>query len=111
MQVGDVVKIDDSVTGFDRNKPGRPCMVVGIDPPPRRTVFVVPRTTSGTVGTFVPARALRGLDRDGRFLFLPRRVSQSDLVGAPNLGQLPEPYRTRVLEQVNVAAVDVEFGP
>lgn len=101
--------IDDAITGFDRNKPGRPCMVVKVEVPPRAGAWVVPRSTQGSIGTAVPRGALPGLTKDGRFQFLPRWVSATDLTDCRRLGVLPEPYRTRVLDNANLVAVDVEI--
>jgi hypothetical protein len=67
VEVGDVFLIDDAVTGFDRNKPERPCMVVRVEAPPRAGAWVVPRSTRGSTGTLVPRDALPGLNKDGRF--------------------------------------------
>jgi hypothetical protein len=72
VEVGDVLLIDDAITGFDRNKPDRPCMVVKVDVTPRGGAWVVPRSTQGSIGTLVPREALPGFNKDGRFQFLPR---------------------------------------
>lgn len=103
--------IDDALTGFDRSKPDRPCMVVRVEPPPRDGAWVVPRSTQGSIGILVPRDALSGLNKDGRFQFLPRWVSTADLAGRRGLGVLPEPYRTRVLNNCNMVVVDVEIDP
>jgi hypothetical protein len=108
VEVGDVLRIDDTITGFDRNKPGRPCMVVRVETPPRAGAWVVPRSTQGSIGTPVPSQVLPGLNQDGRFQFLPCWVSGSDLADCPSLGLLPEPYRSRVLESANMALIDIE---
>lgn len=105
MQAGEVLLIDDVVTGFDDNKEERPCIVFRVIPPPRGGAWVVPRSTKGSQGTFVPAGALPGLNADGRFMYLPRRVSAADLVGCKSLGMLPEPYRSLVLANVNSAEI------
>lgn len=103
--------IDDVITGFDRNKPGRPCMVVRVEPSPRAGAWVVPRSTQGSIGTRVPRNVLPGLNKDGRFQFLPRRVSVLDLAGCRSLGLMPEPYRTKVLQNANMVLIDFEADP
>jgi hypothetical protein len=35
-------------------------------------------------------------------------VSGRDLADCPSLGLLPEPYRSRVLENANMALIDIE---
>jgi len=109
VEVGDVLLIDDAITGFDRNKPERPCMVVRVEAPPRAGGWVVPRSTQGSIGTLVPRGALPSLNKDGRFQFVPRWVSASDLTGCRSLGTLPEPYRTRVLDNANMVVAEVEI--
>lgn len=108
MEVGEVLRIADSVTGFDHNKPGRPCMVVAVQDRPRAGAWVVPRSTRGSTGTHVPAGALLGLDQPGRFMYLPHFVAAADLAGCPSLGVLGEPHRQRVLDSVNLVVVDLE---
>jgi hypothetical protein len=108
VEVGEILRIDDVVTGFDDNKPGRPCMVVRVVDQPRAGAWVLPRSTKGSIGTPVPAGALEGLDEDGRFMYLPHFVASADLAGCPSLGVLPEPYRQRVLENVNDVVIDLE---
>lgn len=110
VQIGEVLRIDDTITGFDDNKPGRPCCIVAIDSPPREAVWVVPRSTKGSTGTLTPAGVLPGLTQEGRFMFLPRRVPAASLQRPPSLGVLPEPFRTRVLENVNAVVIDLEAG-
>jgi hypothetical protein len=108
VEVGEVLLVDDAATGFDRNKPGRPCMVVRLESPPRGGAWVVPRSTEGSTGTSVPAGALPGLNKDGRFQFVPRRVGAADLACSRSLGLLPDPHRTRVLENVNMVVIEFE---
>lgn len=109
VETGEVLLIDDVITGFDRNKPGRPCMVVRVEPPPRAGAWVVPRSTRGSIGTRVPRNVLPGLNKDGRFQFLPRWVSVLDLADCRSLGLMPEPYRTGVLQNTNTVLVDFEI--
>lgn len=108
MRVGEVIRVDDALTGFDLNKPGRPCCIVRVEEPPRSGVWVVPRSTRGTTGTLTPAGTLPGINSDGRFQFIPRFVAAADLEGCESLGLLPEPYLARVLENVNSIVFDVE---
>lgn len=107
VEVGEVRRVDDAVTGFDRNKPGRPCVIVRVETPPRAGAWVLPGSTRGSTGTRVPRNTLPGLDKDGRFQFLPRWVSERDLADCPTLGVLPEPYRTAVLESANMVVIDL----
>ncbi len=86
-------------------------MVVRVEPPPRAGVWVVPRSTQGSIGTRVPRNVLPGLNKDGRFQFLPRRVSALDLASCRSLGPMPEPYRTRVLQNTNMVLIDFEVDP
>lgn len=106
---GEVIRLDDRVTKFDDNKRGRPNCVVEVIGDPIELVYVVPRTTRGTIGTFVPANVLPGLDKAGRFLFVPRPVQPQDLIAVERLGILPDPYKDRVLENVNTASIDLDF--
>lgn len=108
VEVGEILRIDDVVTGFDDNKPGRPCMVVRVVDQPPAGGWVLPRSTKGSIGTLVPAGALKGLDQDGRFMYLPHFVVSAELAGCPSLGVLPEPHRGRVLENVNDVVIDLE---
>jgi hypothetical protein len=105
VEVGEVLLIDDVVTGFDDNKRARPCMVFRVNPPPRGGAWVVPRSTTGSQGTFVPAGTLPGLNKPGRFMYLPHRVTQGDLVGCESLGVLPDSYRRMVFDNVNAAEI------
>jgi hypothetical protein len=102
--VGQVLRIDDVVTGFDDNKRGRPCMVVRVSETPRAGAWVLPRSTKGREGTLVPAGVLPEFDRDGRFMFLPRFVA-GDLSDCKSLGVLPDHFRDLVLANVNDAAI------
>jgi hypothetical protein len=108
VEVGEVRRVDDAITGFDRNKSGRPCVLIRVETTPRAGAWLLPGSSQGSIGTFVPRNTLPGLKKDGRFQFLPRWVSARDLAGCPSLGCLPEPYRTRVLENANTIVVDFE---
>ena len=108
MQKGDVIRLDDTVTGFDLAKPGRPYCVVAVDGDPPAFVYVVPRSTRRqSQGVATPAGVLPGLSDVGRFLWRPYAVAVADVEHAPRLGLLPEPYRSRVLEQANLAEFDI----
>lgn len=111
MQVGEVLRIDDVVTGFDDNKPRRPCMVVRVSGPPRAGAWVLPRSTRGSTGTLVRAGALPGLNKDGRFMFVPRFVATLDLAVCPSLGVLSAANRDRVLDNVNDVIIDLPIEP
>lgn len=108
MEVGEILRIDDAITGFDDNKPGRPCMVMRVVEKPRTGAWVVPRSTKGSIGTLVPAGVLPGLNRPGRFMYLPHFVAEGDLTGCPSLGLLPQPHRDRVLANVNEVVIDLQ---
>ena len=102
-----MLRIDDVITGFDDNKIGRPCMLVRVSESPPAGAWVVPRSTKGSQGTFVAAGALPGLDKDGRFMFLPRFVARADLAGCASLGVLSDRDRDRVLANVNDVLIDL----
>lgn len=108
VEEGEVLRIDDKITGFDRGKEGRPCMVVRVTDHPRAGAWVVPRSTNGSNGTFVPKGALPGLNLDGRFMYLPHFVPAIDLAGCATLGVLAEPHRQRVLDNVNDVVIDLD---
>jgi hypothetical protein len=108
VQRGDVIRLDDTVTGFDLGKQGRPYCVVAVYGDPPAVVYVVPRSTQPqSQGVATPSGVLPGLNDAGRFLWRPYAVAVTDVTDAPQLGLVPEPYRTRVLEQVNLAEFDV----
>lgn len=108
MQRGDVIRLDDAVTGFDLAKQGRPYCVVAVHGDPPAVVYVVPRTSQRqSQGVATPAGVLPALNDAGRFLWRPYAVAVADVADAPQLGLLPEPYRSRVLEQVNFTEFDV----
>jgi hypothetical protein len=108
MELGDVIRLDDVVTGFDRLKEGRPYCVVAVEGDPPATVYVVPRSSQRqSQGVDTPADVLPGLSRVGRFLWRPYAVAVVEIEHASRLGLLPEPYRTRVLDQANLAEFDI----
>lgn len=108
-QEGEVIRLDDKVTDFDYGKRGRPNCIVRLVGDPLQQAYVVPRTTDGSIGTPSPAGALPGLNKAGRFLYLPRPVPPADLVGCERLGLLPEKLRALVLGNVNWAALDLDI--
>jgi hypothetical protein len=108
-QEGEVIRLDDVVTGFDNGKTGRPNCIVRVIGDPLQQAWVVPRTTDGSIGTLTAAGILRGLNKNGRFLYIPRLVLPADLFGCERLGVLPEKVRTLVLGNVNWAATDLDL--
>lgn len=106
---GEVIRLDDKVTDFDFGKICRPNCIVRLVGDPLQQAYVVPRTTDGSIGTLTPAGVLSGLNKAGRFLYLPRPGLPADLVGCERLGMLPEKLRTLVLDNVNWAAVDLDL--
>ena len=109
LQEGEVIRLDDDVTGFDFGKTGRPNCIVRLVGEPLQLAYVVPRTTDGSIGTPTPVGVLPGLNKAGRFLYLPRPVLPADLARCERLGLLPEKLRTLVLGNVNWAALDLEL--
>ena len=93
--VGDVLRVPDSLTGWsDDPTKRRWCMVVadlGI------SVRALPRSASGGSGVFVPRDAMERFTEDGHFYYDPKSLPYSSLLGYDNIGQLPEPYRSDVL--------------
>jgi len=106
---GEVIRLDDVVTDFDYGKRGRPNCLVRLVGDPLQQAWVVPRTTDGSIGTLTPAGILPGLNKQGRFLYIPRLVLPTDLEGCERLGVLPEKVRTLVLGNVNWAATDLDL--
>lgn len=108
VHIGLVVRVDDDVTGFDDGKEGRPYLVVRVIGDPPNVVYVVPRTSTGLEGVVVPKGILRGLDKDGNFLTEPLPVHPTDLEEVPELGDLPEPYLSRVLARINTFYMELD---
>ena len=106
---GEVIRLDDVVTGFDDGKAGRPNCIARVIGDPLQQAYVVPRTTDGSIGTLTAAGILPGLNKQGRFLYIPRLVLPADLVGCERLGVLPGNVRTLVLGNVNWAALDLDL--
>jgi hypothetical protein len=108
MRSGQVIRADDDDVGFEGGKRGRPYLIVRVIGDPPELVYVVPRTASGLEGVPVPAGAVAGLNKDGNFLLDPLAVSPTDLSEARLLGELPEPYLTRVLERLHRAFMELD---
>jgi hypothetical protein len=109
VQPGEIVLIDDKITRFDHNKPKRRCCVYKVQGPPDSGIWVVPRSTKGKAGTFVPKGVLPILNEDGRFMYIPRFVSEADLEGVSGHGVLPDPYKQTVLDNVNPATMEIDW--
>lgn len=109
VEIGEIVRLDDVLTGFDDNKLARPCLIVSIDKTTRGGIWVVPRSTQKTPrGIYVP-KGVAGLNKDGWFMVLPRRVAKNDLEGCESEGSLPANYLEAILEEVNFSVVDLEM--
>lgn len=108
MEEGEVIRVDDDVVGFSGGKIGRPYLIVRVIGEPPTLVYVVPRTTTGLEGVPVPAGAVQGLNKEGRFLVFPHAVPAEDLRDAPVLGRLPEPHLTSVMERVRTDFLDLD---
>ena len=108
MKVGQVVRIDDDVTGFEGGKEGRPYLVVRVVGDPPELVYVVARTASGWEGVPVPRGIVRGLNREGNFLLDTLQVPAADLADIEVLGELPEPYLSRVLERIHRTLMELD---
>jgi hypothetical protein len=106
----DVVRTDDRNTGFSESNPkrGRPYLVTRIIGDPPELIYVLPRTASGWEGVPTPARVLPGLRDEGNFLLDPIPVDPQGLADAEMLGQLPEPYLSRVQERLTDYLMDIE---
>jgi hypothetical protein len=110
MEVGDMIRLDDRVTGFDDNKPKRPYLVVNVEQPPLY-VWVLPRTsdTRGTgAGILVRGGVIRTLDKDGRFMYRPYRVAIEEVETLEVFAHLSGGVLERVLSQVNAVEIDVD---
>lgn len=99
---GELLRMDDVDTGFDKFSPpdgakeGRPYVVIGT--PFGGRVRVVPQSTKGTRGVYVPAGAVDGL-KEGRFIPWSTPVRISLAARCESLGYLPNPYLDHVKEQ------------
>jgi hypothetical protein len=106
----DVIRTDDRNTGFSASNPkrGRPYLVTRVIGDPPELVYLVPRTASGWEGVPTPAGVLPELREDGSFLLDPIAVDAADLGDAEVLGQLPEPYLTRIRDRLTDYLMDLE---
>jgi hypothetical protein len=98
MEVGDVLYLHDSVTGFSAKDCMRWCIVTAVI---GRHVRVAGRSTTRTDGVPVPEATMDEFTADGWVLSPPVRVSLSDALNARNIGRLPEHYLQQVLFFVN----------
>jgi hypothetical protein len=108
VEVGQVIRAHDGDIGFEGGKSGRPYLIVRVIGDPPELIFVVPRTASGLEGVPVPAGAVPGLNKDGKFLVDPLAVPAPDLSGARLLGVLPEPYLSRVLDRLHRTLMELD---
>ena len=99
---GELLRMDDVDTGFDKFSPpdgakeGRPYVVIG--KPLGGRVRVVPQSTRGTRGVYVPGDAVAGL-KTGRFIPWSTTVRISLAAGCESIGYLPKSYLDQVKEQ------------
>lgn len=93
-EIGDVVMLHDSDTGFSQKPVVRPYAVVAIA---GSSVTVVPRTASGSSGIKSPAGDPKGLSKHGRFVRVPIPVSRWLVDEAQNLGPLSEGLKSDVI--------------
>jgi hypothetical protein len=95
--VGEVLKIHDRMTGFspDAPKENRPYVVIE---QAGRFVRVVPQSTLGETGVYIPADAVEGLE-EGWFVPWSALVRVRDAIGRPVIGYLPGQYLEPVLDQ------------
>lgn len=99
---GELVRMNDVDTGFDKFSPadgakeGRPYVVIGT--PFGARVRVVPQSTKGTRGVYVPDGAVEGL-KDGRFIPWSTPVRISLAARCESIGYLPNPYLNQVKDQ------------
>lgn len=94
--------MNDVDTGFDKFSPadgpkeGRPYVVIGT--PFGGRVRVVPQSTKGTRGVYVPDGAVEAL-KEGRFIPWSTPVRISLAARCESIGYLPKPYLDHVKEQ------------
>lgn len=99
---GELLRMNDLDTGFDKFSPadgpkeGRPYAVIG--KPFGGRVRVVPQSTRGTRGVYVPDGTVHGL-KAGRFIPWSTPVRISLAAGCDSIGYLPNPYLEQVKEQ------------
>jgi hypothetical protein len=95
--VGELLKIDDRMTGFspDNPKQNRPYVVIE---QVARSVRVVPQSTRGDSGVHVPDGAVDGL-AEGWFVPWSAVIPVRTAVHRPLIGYLPAQYLGRVRDQ------------
>ncbi len=108
MRAGRVIRADDEVTGFGGGKVGRPYLVIRVLGDPPALVYLVPRSASGWEGVPVPEKVIQGLNKPGSFLTDPLPVAVDDLADAEVLGELPEPYLSRVLDRIHTFYLELD---
>ncbi len=90
--------MDDNFTGFSPHNPkqNRPYVVIGT---PGRRVRVVPQSTEGSRGLFVPDGVVEGLE-EGWFVPWSTTVAVGYAVSREAVGGLlPDPYLSEVIGQ------------
>lgn len=97
----ELLRMNDVDTGFDKfcpdqPKTGRPYVVIGR--PIGGRVRVVPQSTKGARGVYVPDGAVEGLE-GGRFVPWSAAVRISLAASCETNGYLPQPYLNQVKEQ------------
>jgi hypothetical protein len=93
-QVGDVVYLHDRVTHVSRKNVMRWCMVVVRN---RSICRICPRSTTMQGPVFTTADTMDEFDQPGWFSRFDRPVATHLVDSARNIGPLPEPARSDVL--------------
>ncbi len=95
--VGELLKIHDRMTGFspDAPKNNRPYLVIS---QAGRFVRVVPQSTIGDKGVYVPDGTVDGLE-EGWFVPWSALVSIRTAISRPVIGYLPGEYLERIRDQ------------
>lgn len=96
--VGDVLYLNDRVTGFSSGNKLRWCIVTRVF---GGSVRVAGRSATRTDGVFIPKEAMARFDRDG---WVPRdtlRISLAEAEAAENVGKIDEHYLQQILFFVN----------
>jgi hypothetical protein len=96
--VGELLRMDDLVTGFspDNPKENRPYVVIGVT---GRRVRVVPQSTQGEHGVHIADGVVAGL-KEGWFVPWSTTVSVRYAASRPAIGHLPrDPYLEGVIAQ------------
>jgi hypothetical protein len=98
IEVGDVLFLHDSVTGFSGKDCMRWCVVTAMI---GRHVRVAGRSTTRTDGVPVPAAVMPEFTADGWVLRPAVRVSLSEAIAARNIGPPPRHYLEQIMFFVN----------